>query len=153
MTVEQLAQEGFPAEHALGGRTFLTLAVPRPEEGWMHEPSTERLTGQFARLDPRLSARFRTDGDHVVVASGEIDLATAPKLWEALALLIDRGHREVVVDMAGVEFMDSQGIAAILRAQKCLAPEGGTVVIRAPRDQARKVFEITGLSELIRVED
>ena len=52
-----------------------------------------------------------------------------------------------------VKFMDSQGIAAIARAQKCLAPEGGTVVIRAPREQARKVFEITGLSELIRVED
>ena len=72
--------------------------------------------------------RFLTDGDHVVVAMGEIDMATAPQLWEALSLLIELGHRDVVLDMAGVEFMDSQGIAVIVRAQKELETKGGTVV-------------------------
>ena len=98
-------------------------------------------------------AVFSTNGDHVVVAVGEIDMATAPRLWEALAPLIEAGHREVVLDMAAVEFIDSQGIATIVRAHKRLAPEGGTVVIRAPRAQARKVFEVTGLTHLIQLEE
>jgi anti-sigma B factor antagonist len=121
----------------------------------MHEASEESLAPQrSANVDPRMFAdRFSTDGDHVLVASGEIDLHTAPKLWEALALLIERGHREVVLDMAEVEFIDSQGIAAIVRAQKRLAPEGGTVIVRGPRPQAREVFEVTGLSQLIELED
>jgi anti-sigma B factor antagonist len=105
-------------------------------------------------LDPATFADcFSTDGDHVVIAAGEIDLYTAPKLWEALARLIERGHREVVLDLAGVEFIDSHGIAAIARAHQRLAPEGGNVVVRAPRPQARRVFEVTGLSKLIELED
>ena len=96
--------------------------------------------------------RFLTDGDHVVVATGEIDIATAPQLWEALSLLIERGHRDVVLDMAGVEFMDSQGIAVIVRAHKELEQKGGTVVIRSPRAQVRTALEVTGLVDRLQVE-
>ena len=46
-----------------------------------------------------------------------------------------------------------QPIVSITESKGRSLRMGGTVVIRAPRDQARKVFEITGLSELIRVED
>ena len=121
----------------------------------MPEAWQESLTEQRAvSVDPAtFTDRFCTDGDHVVIASGEIDLYTAPKLWEALARLIERGHREVVVDMGGIEFMDSQGIAVLIRAHQRLAPEGGKVVVRAPREQARTVFEVTGLSQLVRLED
>jgi anti-sigma B factor antagonist len=95
---------------------------------------------------------FSIDDDHVVVAIGEIDIHTAPKLWESLSVLIERGRREVVLDMAGVEFMDSQGIAVIVRAHKEVQPEGGTVIIRSPRAQVRTVLEISGLAELIQLE-
>jgi anti-sigma B factor antagonist len=95
---------------------------------------------------------FSIDGSHVVVATGEIDVSSAPKLWEALSLLIERGHRDVVLDMAGVEFMDSQGVAVIVRALKRVRPMGGTVLVRSPRAQARTVLEISGLAELIQIE-
>jgi len=121
----------------------------------MSEPMHQSYTPQpSVSLDPATFVdRFSTDGDEVIIASGEIDLYTAPKLWEALARLIERGHREMVVDMGGVEFMDSQGIAAIVRAQKHLAATGGTVVVRAPRPQARTVLELTGLDGALRIED
>jgi anti-sigma B factor antagonist len=99
------------------------------------------------------TATFSTDSDHVVVAIGEIDLASAPKLWEALSGLIERGSREVVLDMTAVEFLDSQGIRVIVRAHKQLEPLGGTLVVRAPQAQVRTVLEITGLSPLIQLED
>jgi len=121
----------------------------------MSEASKESLTEQRAvNFDTTAFAdQVCTDGDQVIIVSGEIDLSTAPKLWEALALLIERGHREVVLDLGGVEFIDSQGIAVLARAHQRLAPEGGAVVVRAPREQARKVFEISGLASLIRLED
>jgi anti-sigma B factor antagonist len=97
-------------------------------------------------------AAFSTDGDGTVIASGEIDIYTAPKLWEALALLIEQGHRKVVLDLAGVEFMDSTGISVIVRAYKQLAPNGGTVIARSPQLQVRKVFDLTGLTGLIQLE-
>jgi anti-sigma B factor antagonist len=95
---------------------------------------------------------FSTDGDEVIVARGEIDISTAPHLWEALARLIERGHRDVVLDMAGVEFIDSQGIAVIVRAHKQVQPKGGSIIIRSPRRQARTVLEVTGLADLIQLE-
>jgi anti-sigma B factor antagonist len=101
---------------------------------------------------PTPADRFSIDGDHVVVATGEIDVCSAPKLWETVSLLIERGHLDVVLDLAGVEFMDSQGIAVIVRALKHVQPMGGTVTVRSPRAQVSTVLEISGLTELIRVE-
>jgi anti-sigma B factor antagonist len=97
--------------------------------------------------------RFSIDGNDVVVATGEIDIYSAPKLWEALSLVIERGRRDVVLDMAGVEFMDSQGIAVIVRALKHVRPIGGTVIVRSPRAQACTVLEISGLAALIQIEE
>jgi anti-sigma B factor antagonist len=94
---------------------------------------------------------FPIDADHVIVATGEIDVYSAPKLWESLSLLIERGHRDVVLDMAGVEFIDSQGIAVIVRALKHLQPMGGKVIVRSPRAQACTVLEISGLADLIQI--
>jgi anti-sigma B factor antagonist len=95
---------------------------------------------------------FSIDDDHVVVARGEIDVYSAPKLWETLTLLFEQGHRDVVLDMAGVEFIDSQGIAVIVRALKHVRPTGGTVIVRSPRRQAHMVLEISGLADLIEIE-
>ena len=93
-----------------------------------------------------------THGDQVVLVSGEIDMYTAPELWDALAAVIEQGHHDVVLDMADVEFIDSQGIAVIVRAHKQVQPQGGTVTIRAPRPQARTVLSVTGLAGLIQLE-
>jgi anti-anti-sigma factor len=107
--------------------------------------------------DDRPAEHVGDDGfspeESVVVATGDIDIATAPKLWQSLAQVIDAGHGLVVLDMSGIEFMDSQGIAVIGRAHKRLQARGGAVVIRSPRPQPRRVLEITGLAQMIQVED
>jgi anti-sigma B factor antagonist len=98
-------------------------------------------------------ATFSTGPDDVVAATGEIDLAGAPKLWDALSDLIERGSRAVVLDLSAVEFLDSQGIRVIVQAHKKLERLGGTLVVRAPQPQARTVLEVTGLSDLLQIED
>ena len=92
------------------------------------------------------------DGTQAVVATGEIDMYSAAWLWETLSQAIDTGHREIVIDLSGVTFMDSQGLSVLLRAYKVLAPEGGTVTVRAPRPQARKVLEMSGVTNVLKLE-
>lgn len=96
---------------------------------------------------------FSTNDDHVVVATGDIDVATAPQLSEALRVVIGRGHPQVVLDLAGVDFMDSQGVRVIVRAHKQLERTGGALVVRGPQAQTRSVLEVTGLSHLIQPGD
>jgi anti-sigma B factor antagonist len=74
-------------------------------------------------------ATFSTGADDVVVALGEIDLAGAPRLGDALSDLIERGSRTVVLDLSAVEFLDSRGIRVIVQAHKQLERLGGTLVV------------------------
>ena len=65
-----------------------------------------------------LSLWTRSEGDAVIVtARGEIDMESAPTLRELLLSLIDGGSRSVIIAMAGVTFMDSTGLQALIAAR------------------------------------
>jgi len=84
----------------------------------------------------------------VVVATGEIDLHTAPGLRRALAVAVAlSGH--VVVDLTEVSFMDSTGLAVVLRARG----RGGqpSVSLVQPPRMLRRVLHLTGLSDVLPV--
>jgi anti-sigma B factor antagonist len=88
-------------------------------------------------------------GASLVRVGGEIDCYTAPTLQQLLFDLIDAGERQIVVDLAGVSFMDSQGLAALVRSVLRLRPLDGKLVLRAPRPSVSKIVEITGLGHLL----
>ena len=92
------------------------------------------------------------NGTRVVVAIGEIDIASAPGLWAALSEAIAAGQDDVVVDLSGVTFIDSQGLSVLLRAYKVLSPEGRRLCLRSPRPQTRKVLEISGVASVLSVD-
>jgi len=95
-----------------------------------------------------------TRGSTVVVAlAGDIDIHTAPQLDELLAGLLTEGRTEVVVDLAGVSFLDSSALGVLIAAQRDLAAAGGGLRLAAPRPQVRKVFGITRLAEVIALFD
>ena len=61
-----------------------------------------------------LSVTSRQEGDRTVIAvAGEIDVYTAPSLRERLNELVASGHYDLVVDMEGVEFLDSTGLGVL----------------------------------------
>jgi anti-sigma B factor antagonist len=85
----------------------------------------------------------------VVVARGEIDVATSPTLRAQLAELLARGADSVTLDLAGVSFIDSSGLGVLVGALKRLRDGGGqTFNLVAARSGVRRVFEITGLDQL-----
>jgi anti-sigma B factor antagonist len=64
----------------------------------------------------RLNTRVESDR-HTIALSGELDLASAAVLEDALAEACSAGAREIVLDMSGLEFMDSTGLRAIVRGK------------------------------------
>ncbi len=97
--------------------------------------------------------RYRRFGAEVVAqVRGEIDCASVPVLAGGLADLIEQqGNLVVVVDLAGVSFIDSSGLAVLLRAREVLTRKGGRMVLAGPSASARKVLDITGLSDHVEI--
>lgn len=56
---------------------------------------------------------------------------------------------QLVLDFGGVSFMDSSGIAVVLRAQRRMAALGGSVTVQRVGAQAKKVFDAAGVSRLV----
>jgi anti-sigma B factor antagonist len=96
------------------------------------------------------SAAKLDDGVRVIAVRGELDLSTAPDLERPLEEAVSAGDASVLIDLTECEFIDSTGIALIVRAWQRLdrAANGdgkGRVVICSDNDQVRRVLEITGL--------
>jgi anti-sigma B factor antagonist len=82
--------------------------------------------------------------------SGEVDLASAPGLREEFQR-VDAPN--VVVDLSGVTFIDSTGLGVLVAALKRTREAGGRLTLRSPTRSTRKVLDITGLSQLVAIED
>lgn len=78
---------------------------------------------------------------------GELDLSTAPELEGPLEEALESGEGSVLIDLSQCEFIDSTGIALIVRAWQRLesGENGRALVICSQNDQVRRVLEITGL--------
>ena len=89
------------------------------------------------------------DGDgHVIVAlRGELDVADATEVVAAFAMIVAR-QPEVIVDLAGLEFIDSSGVAALARARKLARHAGGDLLLAAPRRAVLRVLTLTRLIDV-----
>ena len=83
---------------------------------------------------------------HLVIASGEIDVATAPQLGEAIAECPDG---DVIVDLTSVEFMDSTGLKVLLAAQRLVNRRGARLLIHYVSPIITRLIEITRLDEVL----
>jgi anti-sigma B factor antagonist len=84
----------------------------------------------------------------VVQPTGEIDMVNAPTLR---ATLIELDRAEVVVDLSGVEFIDSTGLGVLVGAAARARKRDGEMRVVCPRPGIRKVFAITGLDAVFEI--
>jgi len=92
-------------------------------------------------------------GEWLVSVRGEVDVATSPRLRNELVALMDQDARSIVLDLGGMTFIDSSGLGVLVGALKRLREhEGESIVLRGMQDPVRRVFEITGLTELFTIE-
>ena len=88
-----------------------------------------------------------------MIASGEIDLYTAPRLHSELAEVIANAApaSRVVVDMSGVEFCDSTGMNVLLSCLRQVRERGGELELTAPRPAVMKILQVTGLDSVFTI--
>ena len=103
---------------------------------------TQRRTG------PRLAVEQHVlDGTYVVIARGEIDLATAEPLGGALQEALNTAQPAVVVDLMQVEFMDSSGLHLLLNTLRRLTRQSRTLAVACCDGPVRRVFDATRLAD------
>jgi anti-sigma B factor antagonist len=86
-------------------------------------------------------------GTHVVHVSGELDLATAPRLEEALAAATGE---QLVIDLSGCTFLDSAGIRTLVAAARDRAGASPLRIVSADPGIVR-LLEITGVDTLVHI--
>jgi len=84
----------------------------------------------------------------LVTVTGELDVATSPRLRRRLDDAVDAGARDVSVDLSLVGFMDSSGLGALMAVHHRLQESGGGIAIVGAAPSVRKILEITALDEV-----
>jgi anti-sigma B factor antagonist len=90
------------------------------------------------------------NGQLVVCLRGELDVAAAAKVAAALVQVAVLA-RQVIVDLEGLGFIDSSGLAALVRARKHAQQAGGDLLLAAPQRQVLRVLAVTRLTEVFPV--
>jgi anti-sigma B factor antagonist len=104
------------------------------------------VSEEALRVDRRLA------GPAVVLrAMGEIDMSTAPVLAEEFELALAARPALVVIDLSGITFFGSAGIAALLDAREQCADAGGSLRLVATSRPVLRSLEIAGVLELLPV--
>lgn len=92
-----------------------------------------------------------TDSGVVVVRpEGRLNMVAAPGLREQLHSLVQSGKTRLVVDLSGVDTIDSSGLGALISGLKAARQSGGDLRIAAPGEQAMAVLDLTNLNRVLK---
>jgi anti-sigma B factor antagonist len=104
----------------------------------------------LGEIDSRLDVQDVAAGaEHRLVLTGEVDIATAAGVEEAARGICAGRLERLVIDLRKVTFLDSSGLAVILRVYNLCRARGLELGLIPGPAQTQRVFELTGLSELL----
>lgn len=84
----------------------------------------------------------------IIHVDGELDVYTAPRLKEALAEGVSRGHKVIVVDLTRVGFLDSTALGVLVGGRRNAHDNGGDVLLVVDTPHLAKMFRITGFETM-----
>ncbi|MGH2853279.1 MAG: STAS domain-containing protein [Solirubrobacteraceae bacterium] len=93
------------------------------------------------------------DGTVSIALEGELDLAGARQLEESLAAAEREDPALLVVDLEGLQFIDSTGLRLLLQADARARERGYELVLRPGEPAVQRAFEVTGALTVLRFED
>ena len=88
------------------------------------------------------------DWQYFLPLEGEIDLHRSPRVERSLASMIKKKPDHLVVDLSGVTFIDSSGVAVLIRALQNVQEYGGKLSLRGMNEKVRPIFEIARLDQV-----
>ncbi len=89
------------------------------------------------------------EGAPGVVVRGEVDLSSIPELTEALDDAIRESEGAFIVDLCDVEFLDSSGLSALMRARALLGRDDRALAVICPAGPVSRLFEVAGVTDLL----
>ncbi len=101
-------------------------------------------------MELSLSSRVQ-DGVAVIEAAGDVDVYSAPAFREQIVDLVDAGHVHLVVDLNGLEFLDSTGLGVLVGGLKRVRARRGSLRIVCTKAHIVKPFHITGLTKVFAI--
>lgn len=87
-----------------------------------------------------------------ISVDGELDVSTADQFKEYLHKLIDKDIRNIKFDLADLKYIDSTGLGVMIGILKRVKVENKEIYIKSPRDNVKKIFSITGLDKIFKME-
>jgi anti-sigma B factor antagonist len=133
---------------------FCPRCLARSQRAVQLIPVSDRTSSVSGRSIGRLSMQTSVQGDrHLVVLGGELDIGSAPLLEATIAEVCAAGAKELVLDMGGVEFIDSSGLKAILRGKVLCDEQDCSYALTPAQRPAQGVFETTGVIERLPFRD
>ena len=107
------------------------------------EPSDDEILEIEARQD-----RAGT----TLVLTGELDMSGTSRFWAFISEALASAPRSITVDASGLEFVDSAGLMALVRAHETAAEAGVALRVRDASPALRYIAELSGLAYLLSVE-
>lgn len=99
-----------------------------------------------------MTIEMQKDGNKLtVVLSGRLDTTTAPNLEAELKKDLD-GTEHLILDFKALEYLSSAGLRVLLTAQKTMNKQGD-MVIRHVNETIAEIFEVTGFSDILTIEE
>jgi len=98
-----------------------------------------------------MSAPFevqQTDGETKLFVRRSLDINSAPALSEEIDKIVATKPSKVVVDLSGLDLIDSSGVAALVKLYKYVRNAGGTIVIAGARDQPLAIFKLLRMDKV-----
>ncbi|WP_183093970.1 STAS domain-containing protein [Nocardioides stalactiti] len=89
------------------------------------------------------------DGVVVLATSGRFNMVSAPRIKARIDETVAAGNARIVVDLAGVDFIDSSGLGALIGGLKTARQASGDLRIAAAGDQVVTVLKLTNLDRIL----
>jgi len=111
-----------------------------------------RPRGEVSPIDIKVATR--PVGNWTVIdVEGEVDVFTAPKLREAIITILEQGKDRLIVNLAGVAFMDSTGLGVLVGGLKRVKERNGELAIVGAQGTVLRVVNVTGLNAVFSLQD
>lgn len=93
------------------------------------------------------------DGGVIVRPEGDIDLSRSPSFRRQLSAVQETRPSRLIVDLDGVPYMDSSGVATLVEAMQIARKQGARLILCGLRERVRSIFEIARLDTVFTIVD
>lgn len=88
----------------------------------------------------------------LINVSGKIYVEEAVQLRDHITRFIEQGHNTFVIDLGGVDYIDSTGLGTLVAINKQARNRGGSVIVKGLQGLAKELFKLTRLDKVFEVQ-